>query len=55
MPSQTWVEPVVLNGSRVRLEPLRRDHLDDLRLVAFDPALWQWTIMGSQDGPGLER
>ena len=55
MPSQTWVEPVVLNGSRVRLEPLRRDHLDDLRLVAFDPALWQWTIMGAQDEPGLDR
>ena len=55
MPSQTWVEPVVLEGSRVRLEPLRRDHLADLSLVAFDPALWQWTIMGPQDAAGLER
>jgi RimJ/RimL family protein N-acetyltransferase len=55
MPSQTWVEPVVLEGTRVRLEPLRRKHLADLRLVAFDPALWRWTIMGEQDGPGLER
>ena len=55
MPSQTWVEPVVLEGSRVRLEPLRRDHLADLALVAFDPALWQWTIMGAQDEAGLER
>ena len=55
MPSQTWVEPVVLDGTRVRLEPLRPDHLADLRLVAFDPALWRWTIMGEQDEPGLER
>ena len=53
MPSQTWVEPVVLEGSRVRLEPLRRDHLADLALVAFDPALWRWTIMGAQDEAGL--
>jgi RimJ/RimL family protein N-acetyltransferase len=54
MPTQTWVEPVVLEGSRVRLEPLRRDHLADLALVAFDPALWRWTIMGPQDQAGLE-
>ncbi len=50
---QTWVEPVVLEGSQVRLEPLRADHLADLALVAYDPAIWQWTIMGPQDEPGL--
>ena len=55
MPAQTWVEPVILNGSRVRLEPLSADHLADLQLVAFDPALWQWTIMGQQDEAGLQR
>jgi RimJ/RimL family protein N-acetyltransferase len=55
MPAQTWVEPVVLEGSRVRLEPLRADHLADLQLVAFDPALWEWTIMGPQDEAGLQR
>jgi RimJ/RimL family protein N-acetyltransferase len=55
MPSQTWVEPVVLEGDRVRLEPLGPEHFADLRLVAFDPALWRWTIMGDQDEPGLER
>ena len=47
MPSQTWVEPVVLEGSRVRLEPLRRDHLADLALVALDAPVWRWTIMGA--------
>ena len=55
MPVQRWVEPVVLEGERVRLEPLRADHLDDHNRVAFDPALWQWTIMGPQDEAGLRR
>lgn len=55
MVTQTWVEPVVLEGSRVRLEPLRPDHLADLTRVALDPVLWQWTIMGPQDEPGLRR
>lgn len=52
---QRWVEPVVLEGSRIRLEPLRPHHLADLALVAFDPPLWQWTIMGPQDEAGLRR
>ena len=55
MAAQTWVEPVVLEGDRVRLEPLRADHLDDLALVAFDLPLWRWTIMGPQDEAGLRR
>jgi RimJ/RimL family protein N-acetyltransferase len=55
MPIQNWVEPVVLEGTRVRLEPLRADHLADLTLVALDPAIWRWTIMGPQDEPGLRR
>ena len=55
MAAQQWVEPVVLEGSRVRLEPLRPDHLTDLAKVAFDAAIWQWTIMGPQDAAGLER
>jgi RimJ/RimL family protein N-acetyltransferase len=54
-PIQTWVQPVVLEGQRVRLEPLRRDHLADLARVALDPPLWRWTIMGPQDQAGLER
>ena len=55
MAAQSWVEPVVLEGERVRLEPLRADHLADLSLVAFDPPLWRWTIMGPQDEAGLQR
>jgi len=55
MPIQEWARPVVLEGSLVRLEPLRRDHLEDLAAVAFDAPIWRWTIMGDQDRPGLER
>jgi RimJ/RimL family protein N-acetyltransferase len=46
---------MVLEGTRVRLEPLRADHLADLERVAFDLPIWQWTIMGPQDQAGLQR
>ncbi|MFL5688910.1 MAG: GNAT family N-acetyltransferase [Chloroflexota bacterium] len=55
MPGQTWVEPVVLEGDRVRLEPLRADHLADLLVVGLDPPVWRWTIMGPHDEAGLRR
>lgn len=35
--------PAVLEGEDVRLEPLRRDHLDGLWAVASDPSLWRIT------------
>jgi RimJ/RimL family protein N-acetyltransferase len=52
---QRWVEPVVLVGSRVRLEPLAHKHFADLLNVAFDEAIWRWTIMRPQDEAGLRR
>ncbi|MEX1170297.1 MAG: GNAT family N-acetyltransferase [Chloroflexota bacterium] len=55
MSVQAWVEPVVLEGPRVRLEPLAPEHFADLVLVAFDEALWRWTIMKPQDKTGLRR
>ena len=55
MPTQTWVEPVVLEGERIRLEPLRADHFADFARVAFDAPIWRWTIMGPQDEAGLHR
>lgn len=39
----------------MRLEPLRPEHLADLALVAFEPTLWQWTIMNPQGQAGLQR
>jgi RimJ/RimL family protein N-acetyltransferase len=38
------LEPVTLEGSIVRLEPLSLDHVPGLAEVAFDPAIWRWTI-----------
>ena len=49
-----WVRPVTLEGSIVRLEPLDRAHLDGLAQVAFDEALWRWTIARPRDLAGLE-
>ena len=41
--AQTWVTPVTLEGTRVRLEPLDERHLTELAAVAFDDAIWRWT------------
>lgn len=38
------IEPVVLTGSRVRLEPLSLEHVTGLAEVGLDPTLWQWTL-----------
>ncbi len=37
------IEPVALDGERVRLEPMRRDHLDALAEAGRYEELWQWT------------
>jgi RimJ/RimL family protein N-acetyltransferase len=44
MEAKHRVEPVVLEGRRVRLEPLALDHVPGLAEVALDPVIWQWTI-----------
>jgi RimJ/RimL family protein N-acetyltransferase len=44
MASRPWVEPVVLEGSVVRLEPLSLDHLAGITEVGLDAELWRWTI-----------
>jgi RimJ/RimL family protein N-acetyltransferase len=51
--AQTWVTPVTLTGDRVRMEPLAERHLDELARVAFDDAIWRWTIAKSIDDAGL--
>ncbi len=38
------VEPVVLDGVAVRLEPLSMGHLPHLLAVGCDPELWRWTV-----------
>jgi RimJ/RimL family protein N-acetyltransferase len=39
------VEPIILEGNHVRLEPLSLDHLDALTEVALDPELWKFTTV----------
>jgi RimJ/RimL family protein N-acetyltransferase len=51
--AQTWVTPVTLTGDRVRMEPLAERHLDELARVAFDDAIWRWTIAKPIDDAGL--
>ncbi len=38
------IEPVVLDGVSVRLEPLSLNHLSPLTAVGVDPELWRWTV-----------
>ena len=34
--------PIVLEGDRVRLEPISLEHLPELAQVAFEPSIWRW-------------
>jgi N-acetyltransferase len=36
------VTPVTLEGRRVRLEPMRMEHLDELAAVGIEEAVWRW-------------
>jgi RimJ/RimL family protein N-acetyltransferase len=49
-----WVQPVTLQGSVVRLEPLSLEHLPGLLEVGLDPDLWRWTL-GFIDSPAAMR
>lgn len=49
------VAPVVLTGRSVRLEPLRREHVDALAKFAHEPALWRWTPTHALDRASLEQ
>ena len=51
--AQTWVTPVTLEGSIVRLEPLALEHLEGLADVAFDPSIWRWTLVQPTEISGL--
>jgi len=51
--TERWVKPVVLEGRIVRMEPLAESHIDGLAEVAFDPAIWRWTIARPTDPEGL--
>lgn len=49
------VEPVVLEGKYVRLEPLRVDHLPGLCKAGLDAAIWEWSPGAVRDEGDMER
>jgi RimJ/RimL family protein N-acetyltransferase len=49
-----WVEPVTLEGSVVRLEPLSLGHLAGLTEVGLDIEIWRWMLTFVQT-PGEMR
>ncbi|MEO6655970.1 MAG: GNAT family N-acetyltransferase, partial [Pyrinomonadaceae bacterium] len=49
------IEPVILEGEFVRLEPLRVDHLRALCVVGMDESIWKWTNNIVNDEIDIER
>ena len=44
------LEPVVLEGAHVRLEPLARRHVADLAVAGADPEVWRWMPVAAPSG-----
>ncbi len=44
-----YSQNIVLENSRVRLRPLEATDFEELKLVAFDPNIWQYTITRADD------
>ena len=54
MRGRPWVEPLTLEGTVVRLEPLSLEHIPGLTAVGLDGELWRWTLSTIQT-PGDMR
>ncbi len=54
MANVRWVEPVVLEGQLVRLEPLSFDHVAGLTDVGLEAEIWRWMPVAIQT-PGEMR
>lgn len=54
MGGRPWVEPVTLEGSVTRLEPLTLEHLPGLTAVGLDAEVWRWMLAPIQT-PGEMR
>ena len=52
--NRRWVEPVVLQGQWVRLEPLALDHVAGLTDVGLEAEIWRWMPIAVQT-PGEMR
>jgi RimJ/RimL family protein N-acetyltransferase len=46
--------PIVLEGDRVRLEPISRTHLPELAEIAFHPGIWRWMSVWVENRDHLE-
>jgi N-acetyltransferase len=49
------IEPIVLEGAHVRLEPLRADHTQALCQVGLDESIWRWTANIVASEADIER
>jgi N-acetyltransferase len=49
------IEPVVLQGRHVRLEPLSSDHLAGLIAAGREPRLWRWMPLDGSTPDGMAR
>ena len=49
------IEPVVLEGERVRLEPMRRDHLPALAQAGRYDELWKWTTANATTDAAMQE
>jgi N-acetyltransferase len=54
MANTHWIEPLVLEGQRVRLEPLSLDHVAGLTDIGLDAEIWRWMPISVQT-PGEMR
>ena len=53
--SRSPFQPVVLQGTNVRLVPLAPEHYADLVTVGLDPELWRWTLNTVKTADDLRR
>ncbi len=49
------IEPVILEGEFVRLEPMRAGHLDNLYEAGADSSLWLWTAATIKNKDDMRR
>src|SRR2546426_3964927 len=54
--SAHWLDPVTLDGVRVRMEPLDlARHFEGLCAIGLDPDLWRWTTNAVRSREDLRR
>jgi RimJ/RimL family protein N-acetyltransferase len=49
------IEPIILEGEYVRLEPLRIEHLENLCEVGFEESIWRWTMAQVETKSDMRR